>query len=148
MMLRFRALALLILFSVSTIGNAIDVHYCEGQFTDIALFGDVDCCCVKVEAVHSDCETKAEDKCHSVPIQDSEENSVTKKGCCDTATIEMIRDKDFAMTKSLNIPAAIIYVHFNTFIFQELTTDVVEDFYFQPPYRIKDIPLFNQVFII
>ena len=147
-MLRFKALALLILFSVTTIGNAIDVHYCEGEITDVALFGDIHCCCANIQTKGNECHESLEKKCHSSADAFQTNNSTEKKGCCDTAKIDFTHDNDFAINKSLNIPTAIIFTHFNCYLFQELTQETSDDFHYQSPYFVRDIPIFNQVFRI
>lgn len=147
-MIRFRALALLILFSVSTIGNAIDVHYCQGQFTEIALYGDIDCCCASLEVEHKSCHQEEAQKCHVTSEQNKSENKIAKKDCCETATIEMIGDNDFTSANPLSIPLAIILVHFNPFLFQEPTIVSDKDLYYCSPFRVRNIPILNQSFLI
>lgn len=103
MMLRIKAILLLFLFAFSTFGNALEVHYCNGEITDIAFVGSATCVCNHVKLTDTDA------TCHALeaascemhgPCCETEDSSTkfTENDCCETATVQLISGVAFQYT--------------------------------------------------
>ncbi len=147
-MLRFKALLLLVLFSFSAFGNTFEVHYCEGQITDIALFGSADCVCeneviVEVEHCHGQ-----EDACCKTSEPAEHENHVEKKTCCQSEFTQVINTAELHNTANTIQLIAIAHVVFNPTFFNEQIVDHNSEWVYINPESWTDIPISLQRFLI
>lgn len=144
---RLNAFIFLILFSVTTFGNVVNVHYCEGEFTNMAMFGTVQCCCVAdvAKIQEESCHQTAEKKCH----ESEEEHAVEDNGdCCDTETIKLSSDTNISLNKA-TLQTAIVYaINYNLFFFRNDIPKKDLAFRYKSPHHVRDIPILIQSFLI
>ncbi|NOQ72225.1 MAG: hypothetical protein GQ574_09505 [Crocinitomix sp.] len=147
-MLRFKAIVLLALFSFSAFGNTFEIHYCEGQITDIALFGSANCVCDNEVAVETKaCHTEHDSCCESqVPSED--QNSIEKKTCCESEFTQVIKTVEFQKTANTIQFAWIANVVFNPTFFIAQNSDINSEFIYIDPESWTDIPIKLQRFLI
>ncbi len=79
------AFLLLSVFSISTVGFSIDLHYCGGHLKSFSLVG-------KAKSCHENSLTKS---CHSKKQEQSKcEDSIDKNECCNNSSTYSIMDYD------------------------------------------------------
>ena len=61
-MRRIQAAILLLLFSSTLFANNVELHYCHGALTDVALLGTTSCTCPEHEEAHEP-DVEAETSC-------------------------------------------------------------------------------------
>lgn len=152
-MLRLKAIFLFCLFSVTTFGNTVAVHFCKGEVTDLALFGEIHCCCEMVQMVNDQeksCHEKEDDGCHDEKDNRSDLKDFEKgtKNCCDTETVQFSGENQLTITKSIAIPTAILILNYNLYFFQDLRAHSTVEPTYQPPLIPRDIPVLIQSFLI
>mgnify|MGYP000005842448 CR=1 FL=1 len=147
-MLRIKAILLLVLFSFSAFGNTFEVHYCEGQITDIALFGSANCVCENEEVVEVEHCHAQEDACCKSQEPVEHENHVEKKTCCQTEFTQVINTAELQNSANTIQLIAVANVVFNPTFFIEQKVDYNSDLVYINPESWADIPIKLQRFLI
>jgi hypothetical protein len=147
-MLRFKAILLLALFSFSAFGNTFEVHYCEGEITDIALFGTANCVCeneviVETEACHME-----HSSCCAPEEPVDQENNIEDKSCCESEFAQVISTTEFQKTTNTIQLTWIANVVFNPTYFITQDADINSAFIYIDPETWTDIPIKLQRFLI
>lgn len=148
-MLRIKAILLLVLFSFSALGNTFEIHYCEGEVTDIALFGSADCVCENEAAfvVEETCHG-AHTACCGSKLKTEQERSLEKKSCCESEFATVIKTSEFQhMPKSTQQVWGILLI-LNPSVFLEQTVEFNTEFTYIAPESWVDIPIKLQRFLI
>lgn len=134
-MLRFKAIVLLLLFSLSSLGKSVEIHYCEGTITDLALFGGAQCICVEDEV---DCKTECHDKvsesskCHDEK-SDNHSDLSNESTCCETIALPILENVKYENVDRVEFPILLALIHLNPYYFLSETQPVkVTDFYLTP----------------
>ena len=148
------ALFFLIVFSISLPGYSVEVHFCEGKITDVALFGNASCVCenkkapvaVEEEHHHAGC------KKHCQPEKAEANKEVTKfhKECCKTEKLTLTSSKlkahsSHKITQVVLMAAAILNPYIITDLIREREAESTP---YLPPLIQRDLQILNSVFII
>ena len=147
-MLRFKALVLLALFSFSAFGNTFEIHYCEGQITDISLFGSANCVCENEVIVESDDCHAEHDACCPITVSSEEINSLEKKTCCESEFAQVIKTTEFQKTANTIQFSWIANLVFNPTFFIAQNSDINSVFMYIDPESWTDIPIKLHRFLI
>jgi hypothetical protein len=148
-MLRIKAIFLLTLFSFSAFGNTFEIHYCEGEVTDISLFGFANCVCdndvvvVEEEACHS-----AQNSCCEAPPLTEQDQNMEEKSCCESEFGQVINTFEFQPTSKSIQQAWIVLLVLNPSIFLAETAEVNTELAYVDPESWVDIPIKLQRFLI
>jgi hypothetical protein len=132
---KMTSLLMTILLLLSTTSWKVEKHYCMGHLMDVALFTDVDTCGMNMSTVDT---TEALNK---------SENS-----CCNDEIIFVEGQDDLKLSfndldtdqQSFLIAFKYSYSH----IFQAQTDQFVPHDQYPPPILVKDIQLFDEVYLI
>ncbi|MGB1104795.1 MAG: hypothetical protein ACPG21_14385 [Crocinitomicaceae bacterium] len=153
-MRRLQAFILLFVFSTTLFANNAELHYCHGELTDIALFGDTHCVCPDEVDVQ---ETELEEKGTCCPMSqvDVTTNHCNSPqlelddDCCETKTV-IAESIDVANSNSTEqqISTLIIPLLQNNFYTFLLEDDQVKSTLYAPPLLQRDIIIMVQSFLI
>jgi len=140
---RFLSLFMAALLLLSSSGISMDVHFCQGTFKRANLFGKAKTC-QEVSACAKKCGKSLQQSSCS-PVGDH-------KDCCNNETVQLDFDFDSGEAKAKKIvdynPIAFVVVPvvINCF-FEDFPSysNPIKDI---PPLLIKDIPVFNQTFLL
>ena len=150
-MLRIKAIFFLLLFSVSLVGNALELHYCKGELTDIALIGSADCVCPgeKPEQVIDSC--SMDKGCgHHKPSkkQKPSKSNVGEKDCCQTEIVQLLDSSNMLSTPKTTMKVAVAVVLYNPQLFIKPVRKKYQAFHYNEPDFWADIPILIQSFLI
>ncbi|MFT5821035.1 MAG: hypothetical protein ACI8ZM_002284 [Crocinitomix sp.] len=147
-MLRFKAIVLLVLFSFSAFGNTFEIHYCEGEITDIALFGSANCVCENEVLIETEtCHSEKESCCQSEEPSEHQDN-VEDKTCCESQFTQVITTAEFQKTGNTIQFAWIANLVFNPTFFITQNSNINSEFIYIDPESWTDIPIKLQRFLI
>ena len=123
-------MALLVL--VSTVSWTVDKHLCMGRVMDISFFADAESCGMEKAAALM--EKKMENH------------------CCGDETFTILGQDDLKLSwDDLEIEQQYFIVALSEYykqLFEPINKEVIPDEHYPPPILIKDIQLFDQVFLI
>lgn len=151
-MRKLTAIIFLFIFSTTLFANSVQLHYCQGELTDITIIGEADCICPVEEAPH-DHHTEQENKCCDEQEEETPNPALQVKGdnddCCTTKVIQASASDYISsnLNEHSNIDTAPI--HANRFDIQNSLTrhhSVVQPYYLPPLER--DIIVWFQSFRI
>jgi hypothetical protein len=148
--LRFKAIVLLLLFSLSSLGKSVEIHYCEGTITDLALFGGAQCICVEDEV---DSKTECHDtvsessNCHDEK-SDNHSDLSGESTCCETIALPILENVKYENVERVEFPILLALIHLNPYYFLSETQPVkVTDFYLTPQLS-QEFQVLFQTFLI
>ncbi len=149
-MLRFKAIVLLVLFSLSSLGKSVEIHYCEGTITDLALFGGAQCICVEDEIdskTHCHDNLSETSNCHDVKTENHSDLS-NESTCCETIALPILEDVKFENVDQVESPILLALIFLNPYyFFSETELALTEDFYLAPQ-RSQEFQVLFQTFLI
>lgn len=147
---RITALTLALLMFTTSVGLAVDMHYCGGQLKTISLFGKARTCypVKKVKASRSDCPMHHQ-------LKNNEQGCmVDKPDCCQNKSLHIQLDQDQnikvegpAISKPLPHFVATLIVTF----LKDLNNDDQPKpvfAHYRPPLIPRDIPVLIQSFLL
>jgi hypothetical protein len=156
----------LLVFSISLPGFSIELHFCQGKVTDVAIFGDAVCTCDKHAANHveevvsedhdstnkSCCEKeKVTENCdlHVGCADQHEADSFTKK-CCKTEKLTITSAKLKALSALKNTKAVLLAVAvLNPYSITEGFSQPSKDSYsYEAPPLKRNLVVLHRVFRI
>lgn len=146
-MLRFKAIVLLLLFSLSSLGKSVEIHYCEGRITDLAFFGGAQCICVEDEV---DCHDNLTEKstCHEDESEDNHSDLSKESSCCETIALPILENVKYESVDRVEFPILLALIHLNPYYFLSETQLVkVADNYLEPQ-RSQEFQVLFQTFLI
>tara|TARA_B110000037_G_scaffold125349_1_gene142843 strand:- start:3123 stop:3569 length:447 start_codon:yes stop_codon:yes gene_type:complete len=148
-MLRIKAIFLLTLFSFSAFGNTFEIHYCEGEVTDISLFGSANCVCENevVFAEEEACHAEHSSCCDKSPVAEQDQN-LEEKPCCESVFGQVINTIEFQHTPKSIQQAWIALLVLNPSLFLAEATEVNSELTYLDPESWVDIPIKLQRFLI
>lgn len=148
-MLKIKAIFLLFLMTVSTIGQAVELHYCKGQITSVSFMGNAECVCPEeVEEEKTSCSHHKEHTEQSVQ-ESNDKDCISKIGCCETEQFSVETDKQFSKSDFSVDPVIVSVLLFNPYLFIEYEQANFDDYNHYPePYGQRDIPILIQSFLI
>ncbi len=126
-------MALVVLFS--TFSFTVDQHYCGDVLVDFSLFGKAQACGMQLQQA-----------------MDSQEQHLTKKGCCEDQTLSIAGQHDLKISlekisfEQHQFIAALVYTYLNHF--EGLPENIVPFTHYPPPVLVKDILILDQTFLI
>jgi hypothetical protein len=148
--LRFKAIVLLLLFSLSSLGKSVEIHYCEGTITDLALFGGAQCICVEDEVdSKTECHEKETEssKCHDEK-SDNHSDLSDESTCCETIALPILENVKYENVDRVEFPILLALIHLNPYYFLSETQPVkVTDFYLTPQLS-QEFQVLFQTFLI
>lgn len=149
-MLRFKAIVLFLLFSLSSLGKSVEIHYCEGTITDLAFFGGAHCICVEDEAnSKTECHDKVieSSKCHDEKSENHSDLS-NESTCCETIALPILENVKYENVERVEFPILLALIHLNPYYFLSETQPVkVADFYLTPQLS-QEFQVLFQTFLI
>lgn len=149
-MLRFKAILLLLLFSLSSLGKSVEIHYCEGRITDLAFFGGAQCICFEDEADPKvDCHDNITEKstCHDEKSESHSDLS-NESSCCETIALPILENVKYENVERVEFPILLALIHLNPYYFLSETQPVqVADDYLEPQ-RSQEFQVLFQTFLI
>lgn len=150
-MLRFKAIVLLLLFSLSSLGKSVEIHYCEGRITDLAFFGGAQCICLEDEAdSKTECHDKVtqSSKCHEDESEDNHSDLSKESSCCETIALPILENVKYESVDRVEFPILLALIHLNPYYFLSETQPVkVTDNYLEPQ-RSQEFQVLFQTFLI
>lgn len=132
---KMTSLLMTILLLLSTTSWKVEKHYCMGHLMDVALFTDVDTCGMNMSAADN-----------------TETLNESENSCCNDEIIFVEGQDDLKLSfndldtdqQSFLIAFKYSYSH----IFQVQTDKFVPHDQYPPPILVKDIQLFDEVYLI
>jgi hypothetical protein len=125
-------MATVVLFS--TLSFTVDMHYCGDILVDTAIFSEAESCGMDMHNATSD------------------EETLTKEGCCSETVISVDGDEEFTTTfeeltfEQQTFVATFVYAYINLFEVSEDNSTSFLDY--SPPLVVKDILLLDEQFLI
>lgn len=145
---RFIALFLALLIFTTSVGFAVDIHYCQGELKTVSFFG-------KAKSCHNMANATPMKNCpqHQKMLKQSENCSVDTQDCCGNKTLHFQSDQDkvlqtvdFTLNKQLQqFVATYVVVFFSINSFKKVSTPFI---FYKVPLIIRDIPVFFQSFLL
>ena len=143
-MKRLISILLLFTFSLTLVGYNLEVHYCDGEITDVSSIGKSECVCdskiVKEEKSH--CEM-------SCDSHDEEETEEDEEDCCKTEKISIATTDILVSSSKVNLEQVILLstlLEIHLFSKESRFQEVYD--YYKPPSLVYDIPINIQSFLI
>ena len=144
---RIISLTLAFLMFTTSVGFAVDMHYCQGKLKSFSFTGKAKSCHDRVDAAQmTNCPH------HKKMMKQSKNCSIDKKDCCDNQVQRFQSDQDqviqtFDLTnKQLHqFVIAYVAVFFNTNLFE---TDTPSFISYKPPLVLRDIYVLIQSFLL
>ena len=144
---RILALSLAFLMFFTSVGFAIDIHYCQNEFKSFSIFG-------KAANCHDKAKSNPTCKHHKQATKQSNiSTDITKKDCCENRTFNFKSDQDlqsqsldFELTQSVkkyNNRATVSFLDR-----QIISSKTVEYLYYRPPLIRQNIPVLFQSFLL
>ncbi len=149
-MLRFKAIFFFLVFTLSSFGRSVQVHYCHGELTDTAIFGGVTCVCtdeVEVEPVLH-CHEEKKSHCDHEMDDKSSESLTGEKECCKTAVIQLIKSPDFQSQNTVLSPLIFLAAYFNPAFFFDVQPTNYAFANYTAPLIVTDLSIRLQTFLI
>lgn len=148
---RFFALTMAFLMFFTSVGFAMDMHYCGGQLKSVSFFGKAKTC----HDIAEESETPMMKDCpHHKKMMAENKGCSEDKDCCSNKTVHLQSDQvqknqtnDFVVSKELK-QFAIAYV---TVFFADdfnLEREAANFGHYKPPLIQRDIPVLNQTFLL
>ena len=146
---RFITLTLAFLMLTTSVGFAVDMHYCQGQLKSVSFFGRAKTCHETADAIP----TK---KCshHQKMMEQKEGCSMDKKDCCQNITLHFQSDQDrqvqtsdFMISKQLQQFVIVYAAGFFTNDFS-IECDAASFNHYKPPLLLRNIPVLIQSFLL
>lgn len=150
-MLRFKAIVLLLLFSLSSLGKSVEIHYCEGRITDLAFFGGAQCICVEDEADSKvDCHDNLAEKstCHEDESEDNHSDLLIESSCCETIALPILENVKYESVDRVEFPILLALIHLNPYYFLSETQPVKLVNNYLDPQRSQEFQVLFQTFLI
>ena len=148
----FRAIALSMSFLMffTSLGFALDVHYCQDQLKSFSFLSKAKSCHeVAIKAKLAHCKKMAKSSNHCAKLS----NKDCKKGCCDNKTI-VVKSLDENYTSPAVPTLDNIQIQFLVaFVYSFYNKTAIDSNYpkyinYKPPIPDKDIPVLYQSFLI
>ena len=135
----------------STFGRSAEVHYCNGELTQMAFFGSVECCCVadKIAQVSDPCNAIEEQHCHPASDDHTDHDSAAEETCCETGVIAFFQSVDLTVSSEQALTTLIFFVAlFNPSYFID-NSDFEDTFIsYEQPLLWSDLSIRFQTFLI
>ena len=144
---RFIALTLALLMFTTSVGFAVDMHYCQGQLKSVSFFG-------KAKNCHEMSSGDSMKNCphHKKMMKQNSNSSIDKNDCCDNKTMHFQSDQDqvfqtldFTNKQAQQFILAYVAVFFNSRLIE---TDTPTFAKYKPPLVLRDIPVLVQSFLL
>lgn len=126
----------ILLILMSTIGLALDIHYCKGEVKSIGIFASAEKCCIDEEPAH---------------CEDNTETHIAKKSCCENTAYYFHNDEPAQQTSAVsavNQYSAIVFpvmvVNHYPAVAEVISLPEGKD----PPIGIKDLNILYSSFLI
>lgn len=142
---RFFALFMAFMMFVTSVGYAVDMHYCKGELKSFNFFG-------KAKSCH---EVTSMKNCpfHQEMSEQHTESSMEKKGCCENKTHWVQSDQDqqvqtsgFVLKNHLQqFIIAYVHVFFLDNVIQKKSLSFA---LYKPPLIQRDVPVLFQSFLL
>ena len=144
---RILALSLAFLMFFTSVGFAVDIHYCQNEFKSFSIFG-------KAANCHDKAKSNPTCKHHKQAANQSNiSTDISKKDCCENHTFNFKSDQDLQSQSfdfELNQPVK-KYINKASVSFldrQIISSKTVEYLYYRPPLIRQDIPILFQSFLL
>lgn len=146
---RFIALTLAFLMLFTSVGFAVDMHYCQGKLKSVSFFG-------KAKTCHEMSDTASMKNCphHQKIMEQKEGCSIDKKDCCSNKTVyfqsdqdQQVQTSDFVVSKQLQQFVIAYVAAFFTNDFS-IESDAVSFVLYKPPLISRDIYVLVQSFLL
>ena len=144
---RFIALIFALLILTTSMGFAVDMHYCRGQLKSISFFG-------KAKSCHEISKTtKKACPFHQQDDFEQDDKGIKKKDCCENKTKYFQADQDFTSKifdlSINNQPSQFASTSIAVLPFVSTSQFAKPSYtYYKPPLITKDIPIFIQSFLL
>ena len=147
----YRLIALILAFLMfsTSVGFALDMHYCSGKLKSVNFFGKAKTCHeMTVEAPMKNCPH------HQKMVEQIQGCSIENKDCCENKTLRFQSDQDqqvqtfdFVVNKQLQqfITAYVVIFFNNNF---SIESDTPSFAHYKPPLILRDIPVLIQSFLL
>jgi len=141
-------LTLALVMFVTSMGFAVDLHYCKGQLKSFSFLG-------KAETCHEMSKTTPAKSCpmHAKLVQDEDGCSMEMKDCCDNKVLYIQSDQDqkvptynFEIDRSLDqFVVSSVLLYFNEFL-GDVASPLVSQY--KPPLLLRDVLVLIQSFLL
>ena len=145
---RIISLSLAFLMFSTSVGFAVDMHYCQGKLKSVSFFG-------KAKTCHDMTDVTQMNNCpHHKKVMKQIENcsKEDKKDCCDNKTVHIHSDQDQAIQTldftNKQIPQFVIAYVVAFFNINLINSNIPSFSIYKPPIVPKDIPVLIQSFLL
>lgn len=144
--LRFISLTLSMVMLVTSVGFAVDMHYCKGELKSFSFVG-------KAKTCHEMMTTAPACPMHAKMAKDENGTcSSDKKNCCENEVIYVQSDQDqmpgFSLVLDKSVQQFVVAFVFG-FLQSDFTQlDTISGQDYQPPLLLRDIPVLIQSFLL
>ena len=147
---RFVALTMALLMFFSSMGLAMDMHYCGGKLKSVSLFGEAKTChelAAEENAPMKNCP-------HHKKMMAEKQDCSEAKNCCSNKTVHLqadqdqqVQNADFTVSNQLKqfVTAYVTIFFLNDLNVERETTPFA---HYQPPLIPKDISILHQIFLL
>jgi hypothetical protein len=148
------ALFFLLVFSISQPGFSVELHFCEGKITDVAVFGHAACRCENPQepvVMNPDHQDSCEKHCHKTELEQTKKSTGHyQKACCKTEKLTLTSAKLKALSslktsQVVMLAAAILNPYAITAQFAQTEKQFAP---YIPPLIERDLTILHRVFII
>ena len=143
---RIIAVGLALLMFTSSVGFAVDIHYCQGHVKSLSFFGNAKNChemSAMANCPHHKMMTKAKPGC-----------AEDDKNCCDNKTLHFQSDQDqqiqaIDVLKDVQLKQFVLAFVSSFFLDNLISESDLPSFTkYRPPLISRDIPVLNQSFLL
>lgn len=137
------------LFSV--FGRSVEVHYCNGELTEAAIFGSVDCCCLakQTDSLPESCHQKTEEHCHPADDDNSDHDTTLNETCCETALIEFFNTVHLDLSHQQTMQSLVFVIALvNPYLFSSLSSSEQVFVHYEQPLLWSDLSIKFRNFLI
>lgn len=142
------ALILALLMFTTSVGFAVDMHYCQGQLKSVSFFG-------KAKSCHEMADAASRKNCtlHKKMKEQNKGCSIDKNGCCENETQYFHSDQDqktqgFDITLSKQLQQFVVAYTFVFIVHTPANTNNLTFSFYKPPLIERDIPVLIQSFLL
>lgn len=146
---RFIALTLAFLMFFTSVGFAVDMHYCQGNLKSVSFFGKAKTCYEMAEVTPmKECSN------HQKMMGQKEGCSIDKKDCCSNKTLHFQSDQD----QQFQTSNFVVSTQLQQFVIAYVAVFFTNDFsiesdansfaHYKPPVISRDISILVQSFLL
>lgn len=139
------ALSLAFLMFSTSVGFAVDMHFCKGDFKSFSFLDKAPSC--HQMAQQSTCPH------HQKMMSDSKDSQMDERDCCENKTVHIEADQNLQL-QTLNLPSLHQVATVAFFNFKKLyhplgiSESTIPFQQYKPPLLFRDIPVLTQTFLL